>query len=72
MESIGGKPAAALSLTLAHVSPSTLTPFRWPQRAWEKAETVKIEVPDFARPRGVGDLPPTLDANLEEADALDV
>ena len=48
-----GKPAASFRVLLAHASPQTTTDFPWPQRFHARAETLKVDLPDFAAPRGL-------------------
>ena len=48
-----GRPAASFRVLLAHASPQTTTDFPWPQRFHARAETLKVDLPDFAAPRGL-------------------
>ncbi len=47
------KPAAAFLTRVAHAKPSDGRAFPWPERARRGAETIMVDLPDFAAPRGL-------------------
>jgi len=65
-----GEPAAALTVRVTHVTPGELKPFPWTQATRRLAEGLMIEAPDFARPRGISDVPVSTKASLAAAEAL--
>jgi acyl-CoA thioester hydrolase len=48
-----GRPAAAFLTRIVHAKPSDGRPFPWPERARRGAEALKVDLPDFAAPRGL-------------------
>jgi acyl-CoA thioester hydrolase len=48
-----GEPAATFQLQVAHVTPSDLRPFPWPQRILQAAEGLRVEVPAYAQARSI-------------------
>jgi acyl-CoA thioester hydrolase len=48
-----GQPAAAFLTRVAHAKPSDGRAFPWPDRAKLGAEGLRVELPDFAAPRGL-------------------
>ncbi len=48
-----GRPAATFLTRVAHAKPSDGRAFPWPERARRGAETLTVELPDFAAPRSL-------------------
>jgi acyl-CoA thioester hydrolase len=65
-----GEPAAAITAKVTHVTPRDLRPFPWTKATRETAPGLRIEAPDFARPRSVSMDPVTTGASLKAADAF--
>lgn len=65
-----GELAATFQTTVVHATPREGQPFPWPSIARERAETLKVEVPEKARARGLDLSPFTPIASLARADAL--
>ena len=65
-----GKPAATFRTVLGHASPQTTTDFPWPRRFHARAETLRVELPDFAKPRGIALDGPRATPRLDLADRL--
>jgi acyl-CoA thioester hydrolase len=65
-----GEPAAAITAKVTHVTPRDLRPFPWTQATQKTAPGLKIEAPDFAKPRGLALDPVTTGASLQAADAF--
>jgi len=47
------RPAAAFLTRVAHAKPSDGRAFAWPERARRGAESMRVDLPDFAAPRGL-------------------
>ena len=65
-----GELAATFQTTVVHATPRDGQPFPWPQVARERAEALKVEVPERARARSIDLSPFTTTASLARADAL--
>jgi acyl-CoA thioester hydrolase len=65
-----GRPAATFRSTLGHADPGNGRDFAWPDRFSARADSLLVDLPDFAVPRGLSlDVSPT-DAGLRKADGL--
>ena len=69
--SVSGEPAATLLTRVAHASPAGQV-FAWPKRVRAAAEALRVEIPDFAAPRGVEGGPVQIAASRSRAEALGV
>lgn len=65
-----GELAATFQTTVVHATPREGQPFPWPRVARERAEALKVEVPEKARARSLDLSPFTPTASLARADAL--
>lgn len=65
-----GELAATFQTTVVHATPREGQPFPWPKIARERAEALKVEVPEKARARSLDLSPFTPTASLARADAL--
>lgn len=65
-----GELAATFQTTVAHATPREGEVFPWPRITRERAEALKVEVPEKARARSIALDPFTSTASLERADAL--
>jgi acyl-CoA thioester hydrolase len=65
-----GELAATFQTTVVHATPRDGQVFPWPGIARERAETLKVEVPEQARSRSIALAPFTPTASLPRADAL--
>lgn len=65
-----GELAATFQTTVVHATPRDGQVFPWPSIARERAEALKVEVPELARARGIALAPFTPTASLPRADAL--
>jgi len=65
-----GKLAATFQTTVVHATPRDGQVFPWPGIARERAEALKVEVPEPARARSIALAPFTPTASLPRADAL--
>jgi acyl-CoA thioester hydrolase len=67
---VTGEPAAAITAKVRHVTPRDLRPFPWTRATHQRVEAMRVEAPDFARPRSVALDPVETMANLGRAEAL--
>ncbi|CAN5230455.1 thioesterase family protein [soil metagenome] len=67
-----GQLAATFQTTVAHVTPREGEPFPWPSITRERAEALKVEVPEMARARSLDLSPIDTTASLARAEALDL
>ncbi len=67
---VTGEPAAAITAKVVHVTPRDLRPFPWTRATLDRADAMRIAVPDFARPRSVPTLPVQTMASRQKAEAL--
>jgi acyl-CoA thioester hydrolase len=65
-----GELAATFQTTVVHATPREGQPFPWPRIARERADALKVEVPEKARARSLDLSPFTPTASLARADAL--
>ncbi|PHY18898.1 thioesterase family protein [Caulobacter sp. BP25] len=65
-----GELAATFQTTVVHATPREGQPFPWPKIARERAQALKVEVPEKARARSLDLSPFTSTASLARADAL--
>lgn len=65
-----GELAATFQTTVVHATPRDGQPFPWPKVARERAEALKVEVPERAQARSIDLSPFTPTASLVRADAL--
>ncbi|WP_339739377.1 thioesterase family protein [uncultured Maricaulis sp.] len=65
-----GKPAASFRIDLDHVSPREGRAFAWPSHFAARLQGRMVEIPDFARPRGLAETKSRDSASLPRADAL--
>jgi len=65
-----GELAAAFHLLVAHVTAREARPFPWPPRLREKAEALRIEIPEAARPRSLEPGPVESAGSLRRAEEL--
>lgn len=65
-----GQPAASLRIDLDHVSPRDGRAFLWPSHFPARLQGGLVELPDFARPRGLADDGGATPVSLQRADAL--
>lgn len=65
-----GELAATFQTTVVHATPRDGQPFPWPKVARERAEALKIEIPERAQARSIDLSPFTPTASLARADAL--
>ena len=65
-----GELAATFQTTVVHATPRDGQPFPWPKVARERAEALKVAVPERAQARSLDLSPFTPTANLARADAL--
>jgi acyl-CoA thioester hydrolase len=65
-----GELAATFQTTVVHTTPREGQPFPWPQIARDRAEALKVEVPEKARARSIDLSPFTPTASLARADDL--
>lgn len=65
-----GELAATFQTTVVHATPRDGQPFPWPKVARERAEALKVAVPERAQARSINLSPFTPTANLARADAL--
>jgi acyl-CoA thioester hydrolase len=65
-----GELAATFQTTVVHATPRDGQPFPWPKVARERAEALKVEVPERAQARSIDLSPFTPTASLARADAL--
>ena len=70
--SVSGEPAATLLTRVAHASPGAGQVFAWPQRIRAAAEALRVEVPEFAAPRGIEGGPVKSMASRVQAEALGI
>lgn len=70
VHSSSGELAATFQTTVAHVTPREGEAFAWSRAERERAQALRVEVPERARPRSVDLSPATPRAGLERADAL--
>lgn len=70
VHSRSGEIAATFQTTVAHVTPGEARPFPWPTRTRERAEALKVEVPEQAAARSIALGPVDSQASLERAEAL--
>jgi len=66
----GDRVAATFRMQLDHVSPREGRVFAWPRRFHEACETLTVETPDIARPRGLEEVAPSGTASIRQADKL--
>jgi acyl-CoA thioester hydrolase len=67
-----GELAATFQTTVVHATPRDGQPFPWPRIARERAEALKVEVPEKARPRSIDLSPFTPTASLARAQDMDL
>ena len=65
-----GELAATFQTTVVHATPRDGQPFPWPKVACERAEALKIAIPERAQARSIDLSPFTPTASLARADAL--
>lgn len=65
-----GELAATFQTTVVHATPRDGQPFPWPKVARDRAEVLKVEVPERAQARSIDLSPFTPTASLAQADAL--
>lgn len=65
-----GQPAAALQTRVAHVTGREARPFAWSAATRERAEALKVELPDFAMARSIAQTPAGVDVSLARAEAM--
>ncbi|MEO6339018.1 MAG: thioesterase family protein, partial [Caulobacteraceae bacterium] len=68
--SVSREPAATLLTRVAHASPGAGQVFAWPKRVRAAAEKLRVDIPDFAAPRGIDGGPVSSVASRERAEAL--
>jgi acyl-CoA thioester hydrolase len=66
------RPAAGFTITADHVETASGAAFPWAARIRAAAEALEVAPPAHAGPRGTTTTPPTEDASLARADALDL
>jgi len=69
---VSGDLAATFQTTVVHATPRDGQPFPWPKVARERAEALKVEVPEKARARSIDLSPFTPIASLARAQDLDL
>ena len=67
---VTGEPAAAITAKVVHVTPRDLRPFPWTRATRERVDAMRIEAPEFAKPRSVSLEPVTTMASLKQAEAM--
>ncbi|MGZ3279266.1 MAG: thioesterase family protein [Caulobacteraceae bacterium] len=67
---VTGEPAAAITCKVEHVTPRDLRPFPWTRATRERVEAMRIEAPEFARPRSISVDPVETMASLKQAEAM--
>ncbi|WP_454761567.1 thioesterase family protein [Caulobacter segnis] len=67
-----GELAATFQTTVVHATPREGQPFPWPQVARDRAQALKVEVPEKARARSIDLSPFTPTASLDRADQLNL
>jgi acyl-CoA thioester hydrolase len=67
---VTGEPAAAITVKVEHVTPRELRAFPWTRATRERIEAMRIEAPEFARPRSIAIEPVETMASLKQAEAL--
>lgn len=67
-----GELAATFQTTVVHATPRDGQPFPWPRIARERAEALKVAVPERAQARSIDLSPFTPTASLARADALNL
>jgi acyl-CoA thioester hydrolase len=67
---VSGEPAAAITAKVTHVTPRDLRPFPWTRATRERIEAMRIEAPEFARPRSISMEPVETMASLRQAEAM--
>jgi acyl-CoA thioester hydrolase len=68
---LSGEPAATVQAVVAHATPRDGLVFPWPDRVRERAQSLAVQVPDYARARSVGiEAVGQSTASLAQADAL--
>lgn len=72
MRDAAGKPAAAITLRMAHVSVALGRAFPWPKRMGAAVEPWRVSLPEHGEAKGVALDPPALDISVARADSLDV
>ena len=70
--SVSGEPAATLLTRVVHASPGAGQVFPWPQRIRDAAEPLKVDIPEFAAPRGIEGAPVESAASQPRAEALGI
>jgi len=65
-----GEPAAAVTGKVQHVTPRDLRPFPWTRATRERVDAMRIDAPEFARPRSITVEPVETMASLRQAEAL--
>jgi len=65
-----GALGASFTIRLDHAEPAGAQPFAWPQRVRGALETLKVDMPEDAGPRGIDPATPARDISLARADAL--
>ena len=65
------KIAATFRIRLSHIAPHTGRPFPWPKRLEGMLDTLRVDIPDIAQPRGLHlDEPAREEVSLTKADEL--
>jgi acyl-CoA thioester hydrolase len=72
MRHAGGELAASFQMRVLHATARERRPFPWPARVRERAEALKIEPPEHARPRGLTLAPIDAAAALARAQAAGI
>ena len=67
-----GELAATFQTTVVHATPREGQPFAWPSIARDRAEVLKVTVPEKAQARGLDLSPFTPTASLDRAEALNL
>lgn len=65
-----GEPCAAFQTRVAHVAGREARPFPWSAAVRARAESLKVELPDFAKARSIAQAPAGRSATLARADEL--
>lgn len=67
---VTGEPAAAITAKVEHVTPRDLRPFPWTRSTRERVDALRIEAPEFARPRSISTQPVETMASRKQAEAM--
>jgi len=65
-----GEPAAAITAKVVHVTPRDLRPFPWTRATRERVDAMRVQAPEFAKPRSIPIEPVETMASVKRAEAM--